>query len=104
MWIINDFPVYEIVSGRSTHEKLDFSYCMEKNRAYTLMNDDIFFFITIEGSCQVIIDTKTKKKNRNDFLKGKAKREVASSILSSEEFYDVVSQYEDIVFDFLFCK
>ena len=63
----------------------------------------IFFFITIGDSCQVIIDTK-KKKNRNDFLKGKVKREVASSILSSEEFYDVVSQYEDIVFDFLFRK
>jgi hypothetical protein len=61
MWTINDFLVYEIVSGWSTHEKLDFSYCMEKNRTYTLMNDDIFFFITIGDSCQVIIDTKKKK-------------------------------------------
>jgi len=103
MWIINDFPVYEIVSGRSTHEKLDFSYCMEKNRAYTLMNDDIFFLLLSKVLAKSSLIQK-KKKNRNDFLKGKAKREVASSILSSEEFYDVVSQYEDIVFDFLFCK
>jgi hypothetical protein len=103
MWIINDFPVYEIVSGRSTHEKLDFSYCMEKNRAYTLMNDDIFFLLLSKVLSKSSLIQK-QKKNRNDFLKGKAKREVASSILSSEEFYDVVSQYEDIVFDFLFCK
>jgi hypothetical protein len=45
-----------------------------------------------------------KKKKINELLKGKVKREVASSILLSEEFYDVVSQYEDIVFDFLFRK
>jgi len=66
------------------------------------MNDDIFFYYY-----RRFLPSHhwyKKKKNRNDFLKGKVKREVASSILSSEEFYDVVSQYEDIVFDFLFCK
>jgi hypothetical protein len=77
---------------------------MEKNRAYTLMNDDIFFLLLSKVLAKSSLIQKQKKKNRNDFLKGKAKREVASSILSSEEFYDVVSQYEDIVFDFLFCK
>jgi hypothetical protein len=34
---------------------------MEKNRAYTLMNNDNFFFITIGGSCQIIIDIKKEK-------------------------------------------
>jgi hypothetical protein len=76
---------------------------MEKNRAYTLMNDDIFFLLLSEILVKSSLIQK-KKKNRNDFLKGKVKREVASSILLSEEFYDVVSQYEDIVFDFLFRK
>ena len=47
-----------------------------------------FFIIAIEGFFQVIINTE----------------EVAPSILLGEEFYDVVLQYKDIVFDFLSSK
>jgi hypothetical protein len=49
----------------------------------------LLFLIATKGSCQVIIDIK-KKKNK-DILKCKAKRDVASSIISDEELYDVVS-------------
>jgi hypothetical protein len=36
MWTINDFPAYRMVSGWKTHEKFACSYCMEKNKAFTL--------------------------------------------------------------------
>jgi hypothetical protein len=40
------------------------------------------------------------KKNINDFFVGRIKRDVAPLILSGEKLYDVVLQYDDIVFDF----
>jgi hypothetical protein len=48
----------------------------------------LLFLIATKGSCQVIIDIKKKNK---DILKCKVKRDVASSIISDEELYDVVS-------------
>ena len=39
-------------------------------------------------------------RNNKNFLKGKTERDVASVTLSSEELYDVNSQYEDIIFGF----
>jgi hypothetical protein len=38
MWTINDFPAYEMVSGWSIHGKLACPYCMENNKAFTLIN------------------------------------------------------------------
>jgi hypothetical protein len=70
---INDFPVYEMVCGWSTHEKLACPYCMKNNKNFTLINDGktFFFFIVIRGSCLVIIDTKkTKKTFQKVKLKG----------------------------------
>jgi hypothetical protein len=40
MWAINDFSVYGMVSGWSTHEKITCSYCMKNNKAFTLINND----------------------------------------------------------------
>jgi hypothetical protein len=40
------------------------------------------------------------KNNIKNFLKGKTKRDDKPPIMSSEELYDVMSQYKDIVFDF----
>lgn len=90
MWTINNFLAYKMIYGWSTHEKLACSYCMDNNKAFTLMNGGktFFFIIAIEGFFQVIINTE----------------EVAPSILLGEEFYDVVLQYKDIVFDFLSSK
>ena len=46
IWTINDFPVYEMVSGWSTHRKLTWSYFKENNNAFTLTNGNkTFFFI-----------------------------------------------------------
>jgi len=44
------------------------------------------------------------KKNNKDFLKGKVEKDVALPVLLGEELYDVVSQYEDIIFGFQFSK
>lgn len=44
------------------------------------------------------------KKNINNFLKGKDKRDVASPILSGKKIYDEVSQYRSIIFGFHFGK
>jgi len=58
MWTINDFPVYGMTSGWSTHEKLACSYYIKNNKAFTLANDGkMSFFITTDGSCQLIIST-----------------------------------------------
>ena len=38
MWTINDFLAYGMFYGWSTHGKLACSYCMEKNKAFTLTN------------------------------------------------------------------
>jgi hypothetical protein len=44
-WTINNFPVYEMVSGWSTLEKLACSYCMENNKTFTLTNGVKTFFL-----------------------------------------------------------
>jgi hypothetical protein len=68
--------------------KTSMPYCIKNNKAFTLMNDGKgFFLITIRGSCQVIIDIEKTKKY---FLKGKFERDVAPSVLLSEELYDIV--------------
>ena len=38
MWTINDFLAYWMVSSWSTHGKLTCPYCMENNKAFTLIN------------------------------------------------------------------
>ena len=99
MWTINDFPAYGMVSGWSMHEKLPCSYCKENNKAFTLTNDGktSFFFISTSDSCQQITSTERIEKI---FLLAELKRDVAPPLLSGEELYDVVSEYDDIVFDF----
>ena len=47
MWTINDFPAYGMVSGWSTHGKLRCPYCMENNKAFTLINRGKAFFFTV---------------------------------------------------------
>jgi hypothetical protein len=44
MWTINDFPTYGMISGWSTHGKLA-CYCMENNKAFTLINGGKVFFL-----------------------------------------------------------
>ena len=88
-WIINDFSMFEIVSYWSTHEKLAYPYYMKNNKAFTFTNDgkiSLFFFISIGGSCQQNISTERKKIT---FLLAKLK----------EILYDVVLEYDNIMFD-----
>jgi hypothetical protein len=55
MWTINDFLAYGMVFSWSTHEKLACPYCMENNKAFTLINDDkLSFFTATNGSYQRI--------------------------------------------------
>ena len=51
MWTINDFPIYEMVSGWSMHEKLACTYCMENNKAFTLTNMGNLFLTATSVSC-----------------------------------------------------
>jgi len=50
MWTINDFLAYRMLSGWSTHEKLECSYCMENNKAFTLINGGKAFFFLLSPS------------------------------------------------------
>ena len=59
MQTINDFPTYEMVSSQSKHEKLAYSYYMEKNKSFMLTNDDKkkSFFTTFSCFWQQIAST-----------------------------------------------
>jgi len=97
IWTFNDFSMYGIVSGWSTHEKLACPYYMENNKTFTLTNiGKTSFFIVIDGSCQQITSIEKKK----DFFIGKVERDVALLVPSCEELFDVVSQFNDIIFGF----
>jgi hypothetical protein len=83
---------------------------MEINNVFTLINyGEMFFFFCIVtgGSCQSITSIKRflpidhkYKKNKNDFFIGRVENDVALPVPSKGEMYDVISQYEGIVFDF----
>jgi hypothetical protein len=75
---------------------------MENNKAFTLTNDDkmSFFYYHLQ---LLPMDNKFRK-NINDFFVGKVKKDVAPSLFSGEELYDVVLEYGDIVFRFQFGK
>ena len=63
MWTINDFPVYRMVSGWSTHEKLSCPYYMKINKAFTLIKDGKIYFFNANGSfCQQITSSKRIKR------------------------------------------
>jgi len=98
MWTINDFPSYGMVSGWSMHEKLACPYCMENNKAFTLINNGKTSFFYCHRRF-LPIDHKYRK-NRNDLFVSRVERKVALPYLSGEELYDVVLECCDIVFDF----
>ena len=45
MWTINNFSMYMMVLGWSILEKLVYSYCMENNKTFTLMNGGNTLFL-----------------------------------------------------------
>jgi len=100
MRTLNDFSIYEIVSGWSTHEKLACTYCMENNKAFTLTNKGNFFF----WLPLVLLMDHRYIKNINDFFVGRIEKDIVPPRLSSEELYNVVLEYGDIVFDFQYGK
>jgi hypothetical protein len=98
MWTINDFPVYEIVSGWSTHGKLTCPYCMEHNKAFTLTNrGKASFFYCYH---HFLPTNHRYKKSKKDFFVGKVEKDVAPPHLSGEELHDIVLEYGDILFGF----
>jgi len=102
MWTINDFLAYKMVSSWRIHGKLACPYCMENNKAFTLTNNGKTSFFYCH---QRFLPTDHRfKKNRNDFFVGRVERDVAPLSFSSEELYNMVSEYDDIVFGFQFGK
>jgi hypothetical protein len=98
MWTINDFSTYGMVFGWSMHGKLACSYCIENNRAFTLINrvKASFFYCH-----RHFLPTNHRyRKNRKDFFVGKVEKDVAPPRLFGEELHDVVLEYGDIVFSF----
>jgi hypothetical protein len=80
-------------------KKLTCSYYMENNKAFTLINSGqtSFFFYCHNR----FLPTNHKyRKSKRDFFVDIVERDVVPLVLSGEELYDVVSQYEGIVFDF----
>jgi hypothetical protein len=45
IWIINDFRLYRMILGRSTHGKLTCSYCMKKIRPSPQMVVKLLFLL-----------------------------------------------------------
>jgi hypothetical protein len=96
MWTINDFPAYGMVSGWSMHGKLACPYCMENNKAFTLTNGGKASFFDCHR--HLLPSNHRYRKNKNDLFVGRVEKDVAPPHLSSEELFDVVSEYGDIVF------
>ena len=70
---------------------------MEHNKAFTLTNGGKAFF---DCHCHFLPINHRYKKNINDFFVSIVEKDVALPCLSREELYDVVSEYDDIVFGF----
>jgi len=97
MWTINDFLAYGMVSGWSMHEKLA-SYCMENNKTFTLTNNNKTSFFYCH---QLFLLTDHKfRKNKDDFFVGRVERDVAPPLFLGEELYNIMLEYDDIVFGF----
>jgi hypothetical protein len=71
---------------------------MKNNKAFTLINDDKVSFCYYHQ--QFLPTDHMFRKNRNDFFVGKVENGVVPLFLSSEELYNVVSGYGDIMFGF----
>jgi hypothetical protein len=95
MWIINDFPTYGMVYSWSTYVKLACPYYMKNNKVFMLINDGKTSFF----DCFLLTSHKYRN-NRKDFLVSRVERDVAPPLFLGEELYDMVSEYDDIVFDF----
>jgi hypothetical protein len=87
-----------MVSGWSMHGKLACSYCMENNKAFTLTNGGKASFFYYHR--HFLPMNHKYRKNINDFFVSRVENVVAPPRLSGEELYDVVSEYDDIVFGF----
>jgi len=98
MWTINDFPAYRIISGWSTYGKLACPYCMENNKAFTLINGGKTSFFDYHR--RFLPTNHRFRKNKKVFFVRKVEKDVAPPRLSGEELHDVVSEYGDIVFGF----
>jgi hypothetical protein len=62
---------------------------MENNKTFTLMNGgNTLFLLPLEVLAKSSL---IQKKNKKDFLKGKAKKDVAPPVLLDEELYNVIS-------------
>jgi hypothetical protein len=96
MWTINDFPVYGMLSGWSTHGKLACPYCIENNKAFTLTNRGKASFFYCHR--RFLPHNHRYRKNKKDFFVGRVEKDVAPPRFSGEELHDVVSVYGDIVF------
>jgi len=98
MWTINDFSIYVMVSGWSMHGKLECPYCMENNKAFMLTNKGKTSFFYCHW--RFLPTDHRYRKNIKDFFVGRVEKDVAPPCLSGEELYDMVSEYDDIVFGF----
>ena len=96
MWTINDFPAYEMVSSWGTHGKLAYTYCMENNKAFTLINRGKALFFNCHR--HFLPPNHKYRKNIKDFFVGRVEKDVAPRRLFGEELHDVVSEYSAIVF------
>jgi len=80
MWTINDFPAYEMVSGWSTHGKLACPYCMENNKAFTLINRGKASFF--DCHCHLLPPNHRYRKNKKDFFLAELKRMLHPRVFS----------------------
>jgi hypothetical protein len=75
---INDFPTYEMVSSWSTHGKLACPYCMENNKAFTLINGGKASFFYYHR--RFLPPNHRYRKNRKDFFVGRVEKDVAPRV------------------------
>jgi hypothetical protein len=99
MWTINVFPAYEMVSSWNTYEKLTCPYYTENNKALTLTNNGKTLFFYFRR--WFLPNDQKYRKNIKDFFVGRVERDIVPPLPLGEELYDLVLEYDDIVFGFL---
>ncbi|XP_039135719.1 uncharacterized protein LOC120273141 [Dioscorea cayenensis subsp. rotundata] len=91
MWTISDFPAYAMLSGWSTAGKKACPYCMDKSKAFSLLNGGKVSWFDCHH--QFLPEHHTFIRNKNDFMKNRIEDSPSPLMLTGKQ---VLKQIEDL--------
>ena len=96
LWIISDFPAYDMLSGWSTHERLSCPYCMERTKAFILRSGGKASFFDCHR--QILPLDHQYRRQWDAFSYGQVERDVSPPRLFNEKILNRVCMLPDIIF------